>query len=354
MGRVLQLVFVLGLQGLLTSAASSQTTKVPLVGFLASGSAAHSRSEQVAKRLNELGYRDGENVVFQFKDANGRSDRLRELAEDLVRAKPDVIVAVTNASAFAVKKATTSIPIVVYAAHDAVGTGLVASLARPGGNITGVDSLAPILDAKRLEILRQLVPALTGVNVLFNPDDPGSSIHLRLTDEAARTMNVAVLKRVEVLTAADFERALSSIAPNPKEGLLTLTDPVTANWKPAAQFALSRGADRLRVSISRRARVPLFLWSHALGDPGNRRQAGGPDLGRHQTRGHPIRTTQQVRAGHQPGNSQTAGLGHSKAADRRSGRRAELSTIRYRPGPTRFLTRRETGAKEPGSSGRLS
>jgi len=241
MGRVLQLVFVLGLQGLFTSAASSQTAKVPLVGFLASGSAAHSRSEQVAKRLTELGYRDGENVVFQFKDANGRSDRLRELAEDLVRAKPDVIVAVTNASAFAVKKATTSIPIVVYAAHDAVGTGLVASLARPGGNITGVDSLAPILDAKRLEILRQLVPALTGVNVLFNPDDPGSSIHLRLTDEAARTMNVAVLKRVEVRTAAEFERALSSIAPNPKEGLLTLTDPVTANWKPAAQFALSRG-----------------------------------------------------------------------------------------------------------------
>lgn len=241
MRRALRLMFVLGMHGLLLGEAASQPAKVPHIGFLASGSAANSRSEQVAKRLNELGYRDGENARFQFRDASGQPDRLREMADELVRGKPDVIVAVTNASAFAVKRATTSIPVVVYAAHDAVGTGLVASLARPGGNITGVDSLAPVLDAKRLEILKQLVPALAGVNVLFNPDDPGSGIHMRLIEEAARTMNVAMLKQVEVRTPAEFEKALSAIAPHPREGLLTLTDPVTANWKPAARFALSRG-----------------------------------------------------------------------------------------------------------------
>jgi putative ABC transport system substrate-binding protein len=120
-----------------------------------------------------------------------------------------------------------------------VATGLVASLARPGGNVTGIESLAPELDMKRMELLRQIVPALSRVAALYNADDSGSSVHLKYTQEAGRTLGVRVVP-LEVRTAADYDTVFTPIARDPVGALLMINDYLTlANWKRVADFALA-------------------------------------------------------------------------------------------------------------------
>lgn len=156
-----------------------------------------------------------------------------------MRAKVDVIVAYTNLHAFAAKQATSTIPIVVGFAHGAVATGLVSSLARPGGNVTGIESLAPELDMKRMELLRQIVPALSSIAALYNVGDRGSSVHLKYTQEAGRTLGVRVVP-LEVRTAADYDTVFTPIAGDPVGALLMINDYLTlANWKRVADFALA-------------------------------------------------------------------------------------------------------------------
>ena len=231
LARAFALAMVLALPLLVVHA---QPAKPFRIGFLAFNDAS-----PVDEALRQLGYVEGRNAVFEVRATQGRPDRAREQAADLVRAKVDVIVAYTNLHAFAAKQATSTIPIVVGFAHGAVATGLVPSLARPGGNVTGIESLAPELDMKRMELLRQIVPALSSVAALYNVDDRGSSVHLKHTQEAGRTLGVRVVP-LEVRTAADYDTVFTPIAGDPVGALLMINDYLTlANWKRVADFALA-------------------------------------------------------------------------------------------------------------------
>ncbi len=144
---------------------AQQPTKLHRIGYLlgASSSFYTARIDAFQQGLNELGYTEGKNIVIEYRYADGKADRLPALAVELVRLKLDVIVATTTPSVLAVKKASATIPIVFVSVADPVASGLVASLARPGGNITGLTILAPELSGKRLELLKEAVPKATRV-----------------------------------------------------------------------------------------------------------------------------------------------------------------------------------------------
>jgi putative ABC transport system substrate-binding protein len=207
------------------------------IGFL-SPSEPPSSMDTVRQRLTELGYVEGKNAVSEFRYSHGKPDRLPELAADLVRLKVDVIVAQTNAAAFAARDATRMIPIVVWASHGASDTGLVASLGRPGGNITGLESLAPELDAKRVELLKEVVPHLSQLGMVCNAEDRGAPLHVKWTGAAASALGITTW-RLEVRRAEDYDAVLSAAAGKHLDGLLTFTDPLTFDqWNRVAAFAL--------------------------------------------------------------------------------------------------------------------
>src|SRR5882672_1533788 len=151
-----------------------QTEKVYRIGYLgnASASAQATRVESLRAGLRDLGYVEGKNIVIEFRWAEGRYDRLPDLAAELVRLKVDVLVTAGTPGALAAKQATTTIPIVIVGIGDAVATGVVASLARPGGNITGSTDSVPELMAKLIELLKEIMPRTRRVAVLVNPDNP--------------------------------------------------------------------------------------------------------------------------------------------------------------------------------------
>jgi putative ABC transport system substrate-binding protein len=173
--------------------------------------------------LRDLGWIEGENIAFEFRFADGRFDRLPQLAEELVRLKVDVIVAGSNPGAMAAKNATRDIPIVVVTTGDPIGGGLVASLARPGGNLTGVTALGQELTAKRLELLKEAMPGITQVAVLTNPGSPTSGPLLKEGEEAARSLGL----RLTVLKASDageIDSAFAAMANARAEALMVPAD----------------------------------------------------------------------------------------------------------------------------------
>ena len=193
-------------------AARAQQPAMPVVGFLDAGSAAE-RTQQVAafrKGLAEVGYKEGQNVTLEFRWAGGQYGRFGELAADLVRRRVSVIVTPGSATAaLAAKAATTTIPIVFGAGGDPVKEGLVASLNRPGGNATGVNFFTVEVVAKRMQLLRELVPAANRVAVLVNPTDPEG--YQTLHDVQAAAGGQQILVR-EVATGRDIDTALASLA----------------------------------------------------------------------------------------------------------------------------------------------
>jgi putative ABC transport system substrate-binding protein len=144
-----------------------QPKKVPRVGFLTTGG--QSSKEAFRQGLRELNYVEGENIIIEYRQTEGKAERLKELAAELARMKPEVIVAGSTQDVLAAKNANSTIPIVMMTVGDPVTSGLVESLARPGGNITGVTSLSPDVNGKRLELLKETVPTLSRVGVLWNP-----------------------------------------------------------------------------------------------------------------------------------------------------------------------------------------
>jgi len=217
----------------LLAPAYAQQEKIARIGIL---SAAQPDEFSLVETLRALGYVPGKNVLYEVRFANWQTERLPELVRELLRQKVDVIVAYTNIPGFAAKKTTDRVPIVVWGIHGALETGLVRDLARPRGNVTGVESLAPQLDAKRLELIRAIVPNIARIGVVYNLNDPGTPFHLESTREAAQKLGVRVVP-LPVNRADDFESVLSA-ASGSIDALLTFTDDLTAwNWHKIAEFA---------------------------------------------------------------------------------------------------------------------
>jgi ABC-type uncharacterized transport system substrate-binding protein len=193
------------------------------------------------QRLAELGYVEGRNLVIDFRTAGGQLDRLPALAAELVGLRPDVFVAVSTQSGIAAKNATQTIPIVLGAVGDPLGTGIVPSLARPGGNITGVSLLNAELGGKGLQLLKEAVPAASHVAVLWNSRSPLHREVIRAATEAAAATLKVGLQFLDVRGTDDLPRAFDAITRQRVEGLLVLPDAVTlAHRKPILDFAASR------------------------------------------------------------------------------------------------------------------
>jgi len=212
---------------ILAPAARAQPS-IPVIGFLHPSSPETDISRLAAFRqgLGEAGYRDGHNVAFEFRWAHGDNSRLPELAADLVRRQVAVIVTVTGtAAALAAKGATTTIPIVFSAGTDPVEAGIVASLSRPGGNITGVNFMSSELGAKRLGVLQELVPRATRIALLVNRTNPVSAESVIKDVESAAS---AAARKVEVFDARsnrEIEMAFAALVKNRTEGLVVGADP---------------------------------------------------------------------------------------------------------------------------------
>jgi len=187
--------------------------------------------------LAELGWIEGKNLVVERRYAENRLERLPELAAELVRLNVEVIVATGTLGPLAAKRATSTIPIVMTAAGDPLGSGLVASLARPGGNVTGISLMAPDLGGKRLELLKELLPRLARVAVLWNAANPYAAIVFKETQAAGRTLGIEV-QSLEVRGPDDFDGAFDTARKQRPDALITVEDPLTfSHQKRIADFA---------------------------------------------------------------------------------------------------------------------
>ena len=191
--------------------------------------------------LRELGWIEGRNVVFERRYGDNRAERLPELAAELVHLNVDVIVAVGTLETHAAKRATTTIPIVMPVAGDPIAEGLVASLPRPGGNITGMSFMSPELAPKRLQLLKEVLPALSRLAILWNPAIPTSARVMRETKEAARTLGTEVLL-VEARNASELDSAYSLVASLRPDALFVVQDFLTLSHREQiAAFAIRTG-----------------------------------------------------------------------------------------------------------------
>src|SRR5215510_786730 len=208
-------------------AEAQQAGKVPRIGILfgASPSANAGRGEAFRQGLRELGYVEGKNIVIEDRYADGKLDRLPALTAELLRLNMDVVVTAGPAVTRPVKEATNTIPIVMAFDSDPVGSGFVASLARPGGNITGLSSLSPELTGQRLELLKEIVPKLLRVAVLGNPGNTATALNFKEAEVAARAYGLQV-QSLEVRGPHDLDSVFSSMIKWRADALLPLGDSV--------------------------------------------------------------------------------------------------------------------------------
>ena len=227
LGFLAILVFLVGCVGM---AEAQQPKKVPRVGYLAAASlsANSARTEAFRQGLRELGYVEGKNIVIEYRSAEGKLDRLPALAAELVRLKVDIIVTGGPIPTRVAKGATSTIPIVMTQDVDPVGSGLVASLARPGGNITGLSTLAPELSGKRLELLKEIVPRLSRVAIFGTSTQPGYAQQLREVELAAGALGVQ-LQYFDVLDPKDIETAFLAASKGRADAVLMMVAGAIAN-----------------------------------------------------------------------------------------------------------------------------
>ena len=207
-------------------AARAQQAKLPTIGFLGGStySAASQRIAAFAQRLRELGWIDGRTVAVEYRWGEGRSERFTELAAEFVRLKVDVIVTEGPASVVAAKEATSVIPIVFAIAGDPVGSGLVASLARPGGNVTGLSALGVDLAAKRLELLREVLPGLRRLAIMANVDASGAKHEMGEVQAVARTLDLKIVP-LPIRRAEDIAPAFEALKDR-ADALYVCADPL--------------------------------------------------------------------------------------------------------------------------------
>jgi putative ABC transport system substrate-binding protein len=210
--------------------AGAQSERVRTIGYLNPGQPVPQMYAPFVEALRQLGWIEGKNLIVDDRYSDNDVERLHQLAAELVRLNVDVIVATGTLGPLAAKRATTKIPIVMTAAGDPLGTGLVASLARPGGNVTGMSLMAPDLGGKRLEILKEIVPALSRVAVLWNAANPYPALVYRQTESAAGQLGIEV-HSFEVRAAGDLEGALKAAMERGPGALITVEDPLMLTYR---------------------------------------------------------------------------------------------------------------------------
>ena len=223
-------------------AGAQQPTKIPRIGYLGANSLSINPDRQEAFRqgLAELGYVDGKNIAIESRSAEGKADRLHYLAAELVRLKVDIIITGGPPSTRAAKEATVTIPIVMGFDNDPVGNGFVASLAQPGGNITGLSTLAPEISGKMLELLKEVLPGLSRVAVLGTSTQPGNAQSLREMQLVAPAFGVK-LQFLDILNPRDIETAFRAAVNEHADGVLALQSPVINSQRAqVADLAVTR------------------------------------------------------------------------------------------------------------------
>jgi ABC-type uncharacterized transport system substrate-binding protein len=252
------------------AARAQQSAKLPTIGFLVAGTPS-SHGQWVAafvRRLHELGWIEGRTVAIEYRWAEGRTERFDEIAAEFVRRKVDVIVTSATAAVVVAKQATSVIPIVFAAAGDPVGTGLVASLARPGGNITGLSIQQTDVAAKRLELLREVVPGLGRLAILGNVGGPAVLLDMREVRAAARTLGLEVIAS-EIQRGEDIAPAFEALKGR-ADAFYVCIDPLV-------------GTHRIRINtLALAARLPTMHGSREFVEAGGLMSYGPnlPDLWR--------------------------------------------------------------------------
>ena len=217
---------------------AQQGEKTYKIGILSAGSPETGGRSIVNESFRELGYVEGKNLTFERRYAEDRLDRLPGLAAELVSLKVDVIMAAGTLAPLAAKRATSTIPIVMMSAGDPVGSGLVAGLAQPGANITGMSLMAPDLGGKRLQLLKELLPEISRVAVLWNAANPYSALVFKESVGAARTLGVE-LQSLEIREPPDLDAALEAATGRHADALVAVEDPLTSDLrKKVAEFAI--------------------------------------------------------------------------------------------------------------------
>ena len=200
------------------------------IGYLSAGVADARKPYLDAFRLGmrDFGFVEGRNLILETRFAEGKFDRLPALAQELAQLKPDVILASTSGAVLAGNKLIPSIPIVMVAVADPVGIGLVANLARPGGNITGITNINADLAGKRLELLKEILPSLSRVGVLINPGGPAVSSQMRNAEEAARALKLTLEPVAAIRSRDDLPSAFNAVVKGRAMGAIRMVDPLVS------------------------------------------------------------------------------------------------------------------------------
>jgi len=223
---------------LFVSAGAQQPGKIPTIGFMRGGSPTDFEVEAFRQGLRDLGYVEGKNIIIDFRNTEGKTDRFPGVATELVRLKVDIIVAAGgSAVVLAAKPATDTIPIVMTNPGDPVAIGVVASLARPGGNVTGLTSSSTELSGKLVELLKEAVPKLTRVAVLWSPAEPGNARNFKETEVAAQSLRLKLLS-LGVRTPDELDNALQSSIKDRAGALIIIRSPAyTSTGERIVDFA---------------------------------------------------------------------------------------------------------------------
>jgi putative tryptophan/tyrosine transport system substrate-binding protein len=237
---------------------AQQATRIPKIGFLTATNQVTLAPNIAAFRqgLREVGYVEGKTILVEVRFAEAAVERLPELARQLVALKPDLIVATNDVVIASVRRETQTIPIVMAFSSDPAGAGFVASLARPGGNVTGLSTLSPEISGKRLELLREVIPGLSRVALLWNPDSRGNLLDYKETEVVARSLHVE-LQSVELFRIDDLDRAFSAVTKGRAQALIVPAgNPITVTRQ--AQVA----------SFAQRSRLPSIYGARDAVDAG--------------------------------------------------------------------------------------
>jgi putative tryptophan/tyrosine transport system substrate-binding protein len=200
------------------------------IGFISAGGVVPPYIKAFHDALRELGWIEGKNVIYEERFAEDRLDRLPELVAELLRLNVDVIATAATLAPLAAKRATATIPIVMTASGDPVGSGLVASLARPGGNVTGLSLMVPDLAGKRLGLLKEVFPGLSSVAILWNANNSYQTLVFKETERAAQTLGISVVS-VEVRSPDDIGSALAAATRQNANALIVVEDPLTVGHR---------------------------------------------------------------------------------------------------------------------------